>query len=623
MEFLSQKIQIGVMLDNVTVIMGLMVTMCAMLIHLFSVEYMEGEIRYNRFFAYIGLFTGAMLALVYSDNLLTFFMSWELMGLCSYLLIGFYFEKPSAANASLKAFMTTRVGDTVMFLGMVGIYQLIGSLRFDDIYAAIHAGTFQNAQFFGISAATFIGFCIFCGTVGKSAQFPLQVWLPDAMEGPTPVSALIHAATMVSAGVFLIVRMFPMLDVGNVLPLVAFIGGFTALFAAILAIVQTDIKKVLAYSTLSQLGYMVLAVGVGSYVYAFFHLITHACFKACLFMGSGSVIKAMHHEQDMKEMGGLSRKLPVTMATMAIATCAISGVPFFSGFISKDGILASALGYGFFAGHEFHGFSAFVYRVWAPLTGFGAAALTAFYMWRMMFMTFFGKPRNNEKFNHAHENNWPILVPLITLAVCSVGGVFANSITGLDGFLPEGWNWFLRLVVPAKLGMYAEGTEHMEEAHHHAHTMAAMISIVIAAAGISMSAAVYLMGVISPDKLKRLWPSPILKAIYNLYYFDFFYINVLIKKILLPWNAFLAFFDRVVVDQLVDFTAIVTHGLDRLTGRFDDVFVDQVLVDGMGGGVAYSLGDKLRTLQVGYVQVYFLVAIAAIGVPLFYFLMWR
>ena len=285
MDFGTHAVKVGVMVDNVTVIIALMVTLCAFLIHLFSIEYMEGEVRYNRFFAYIGLFTAAMLGLVFSDNLLTFFMCWEVMGLCSYLLIGFYFEKPSACNASLKAFMTTRVGDTVMFLGMLGIYHLIGSLRFEDIYAAVAAGTLAQSTFLGFGAAAFIAFCIFCGTVGKSAQFPLQVWLPDAMEGPTPVSALIHAATMVSAGVFLIVRMFPVLDVGGVLPFVAFIGGFTALFAAILAIVQNDIKKVLAYSTLSQLGYMVLAIGVGGYVYAFFHLITHACFKACLFMG--------------------------------------------------------------------------------------------------------------------------------------------------------------------------------------------------------------------------------------------------------------------------------------------------------------------------------------------------
>ena len=368
------QLNLGVRIDNVSAIMLFMVTLCSTLIHLFSTGYMrdhhgkpEDGYRYASFFAYLSLFTAAMLGLVISDNLFSFFMCWEVMGLCSYLLIGFYRHKVSAANASLKAFMTTRVGDTGLFLGLLMIFTLplangraLGSFRFEDIYNAIHAGLF-NVQIGGFAAATVIGLLVFCGTVGKSAQFPLQIWLPDAMEGPTPVSALIHAATMVAAGVYLILRMFPLLEAGGVLILVAYVGAFTALFAAILAIKQFDIKKVLAYSTLSQLGYMVMAVGLGAYQASFMHLITHALFKACLFMASGAVIYAMHHEQDMRHMGGLWKKLPITFSCMLIATLAISGVPSFSGFVSKDLILVNAYAFGVLA-HPQH--------IFLPIAGF-------------------------------------------------------------------------------------------------------------------------------------------------------------------------------------------------------------------------------------------------------------
>jgi len=609
-------IQLGVMLDNTTVIIGLMVSLTAFLIHLFSIGYMEGEIRYSRFFAYIGLFSSAMLGLVYSDNLLSFFMFWEVMGLCSYLLIGFYFERPSACNASLKAFMTTRVGDTFMFLGIVGIYFYmkeitgVGSLRFVDIFAVIESGAFSQLELMGYPALTLIAFCIFLGTVGKSAQFPLQVWLPDAMEGPTPVSALIHAATMVSAGVFLIVRTFPLLDAGNILPIIAFVGGFTAMFAAILAVVQYDIKKVLAYSTLSQLGYMVLSIGVGGYVYAFFHLITHACFKAQLFMGSGSVIKAMHHEQDMRQMGGLRKKMFYTWITMGIATCAISGVPFFSGFISKDGILAQVLYMGHFSGIEHEGFALFVYKYWAPFTGFGAAILTAFYMFRMMFMTFAGKPRNQEKYDHAKENKWPILFPLILLACLCIGVGFQFN------------NWFKTLVIPHEMGMYAANAIHSEEGQHHAHTIAMYLSIAIATAGILFSCLVYYWKLISADNLKKLWPRFFIKALDNLYYFDWFYIKIVIQKILLPWNMVVSWVDSMIIDLwIVDVWAKIMIGVETFVGRFDDLCVDS-LVDGTGAA-ANKMGGMLRVVQNGYVQFYFIIALGGIGFPLMYFLIWR
>ena len=364
----AMTIVIGVLINNLTAIMLFMVTLCAFLIHLFSVGYMHGEERYHLFFAYISLFSAAMLGLVLSDNLLTFFICWELMGLCSYLLIGFYYKKPSAINASIKAFMTTRVGDTLFFMGIAGLYY---------IYA-------------------FIGFMVLMGTIGKSAQFPLHVWLPDAMEGPTPVSALIHAATMVAAGVFLLIRMFPLLEAAHVvLPVVAYVGAITAFLAALIAIVQVDIKKVLAYSTISQLGYMVMGVGVGAFSAGFMHLITHACCKACLFLCSGSVIHSVH-TQDMREMGGLKSKMPITFATMFIATLAISGVPGFSGFVSKDRILGGALAYSM--EHQGH------YLI--PFLGFATAGITAFYMFRMIYMTFFGHARDEHKHHHAHEQSF-------------------------------------------------------------------------------------------------------------------------------------------------------------------------------------------------------------------------
>ncbi len=304
---------VGVLINNLTAIMLFMVTLCASLIHLFSTGYMHGEERYHLFFAYISLFSAGMLGLVLSDNLLTFFMCWELMGLCSYLLIGFYYKKPSAINASIKAFMTTRVGDTMFFLGIAGLYYIFGTSNFMAIYKAIETGVAHDLTIAGFPALAFIGFMVMMGTVGKSAQFPLHVWLPDAMEGPTPVSALIHAATMVAAGVFLLIRMFPLLEASHVvLPVVAYVGAITAFLAACIAIVQVDIKKVLAYSTISQLGYMVMGVGVGAFAPGFMHLVTHACFKACLFLCSGSVIHSVH-TQDMREMGGLKSKMPITL----------------------------------------------------------------------------------------------------------------------------------------------------------------------------------------------------------------------------------------------------------------------------------------------------------------------
>lgn len=616
------KLEIGIQLDNLSAVMLLMVTLCSTLIHMFASGYMReydgtpaDGYRYASFFSFLSLFTSAMLGLIVSDNLFTLFMFWELMGLCSYLLIGFYRHKVSAANASLKAFMTTRVGDLGLFIGLLALYWAVagvraegGSFRFEDLYAAIQAGAF-NGQLFGFSAAAVVGLLIFCGTVGKSAQFPLQVWLPDAMEGPTPVSALIHAATMVAAGVYLIIRTFPLLEAGHVLTVVAYVGAITSFFAAILAIKQNDIKKVLAYSTLSQLGYMVLAVGVGAYTASFMHLITHALFKACLFLSSGAVIYAMHHIQDMREMGGLRKKLPITFAAMLIATMAISGVPGLSGFVSKDKLLVSALAFGYYMHPE---------HLLIPILGFMTAGLTAFYMFRLIFMTFFGHPHDHHHYDEAHEVPWYMWVPLVVLASLSLSVLFSGSLTGglvgkADYVLGAANGWFDYLIVPPG-GAHAGGEHGLAHYEHIAHTPGMILSVILALSGITFSYLVFGSKTISADKLEKIWPRFVQKAIDNLYYFDWFYINVVIQKGLMPLCDRFARFDDAVIDQgLVDGTKDVTMVAQRAAGVVDDVVVDGVLVDGIGGGVPTAIGASLRSLQNGRVQRYLLVTVAAIS----------
>ena len=344
------KIDLGILVDNLTIVMLLIVTLVSSCTHIFSLEYMKGDVRYNRYYAYLGLFTFSMNGIVLADNLISMYMSWELVGVSSYLLIGHWFEKDSAANASKKAFLTNRVGDIGFFIGIMLLYSAVGVFTFAPIFDSISGGE----AIAGLTL-TLAGLGIFMGAVGKSSQFPLHIWLPDAMEGPTPVSALMHAATMVAAGVYMCVRLFPIFT-ADALTVIAYIGAITAILAALTAITQNDIKKVLAYSTVSQLGFMVLAVGTGVYTAAFFHLLTHAMFKANLFYCSGSVIHSMHHAlheahdhdtdpQDMRNMGGFREKMPITYYSMLISTLAIAGVPLFSGFLSKDAILAGTLAF--------------------------------------------------------------------------------------------------------------------------------------------------------------------------------------------------------------------------------------------------------------------------------------
>ncbi|MDX1387194.1 MAG: NADH-quinone oxidoreductase subunit L, partial [bacterium] len=406
----SFQVDFGLYWDRLAVLMTLIVTGVGSLIHLYSTGYMKEDPAYAKYFAYLNLFLTAMLLLVLGDNLLMMFLGWEGVGLCSYLLIGFWFEDPAKAYAGKKAFVVNRIGD---FGFLIGIF-MVGALLLPAVEGSasvLNFGFMQEHSQLLAGSATAIALFLFIGAMGKSAQIPLYVWLPDAMAGPTPVSALIHAATMVTAGIYLVARLFFLFEMTPaVLQFIAVIGGATALFAATIAIVQNDIKKVLAYSTISQLGYMFLAMGVGSYSTGLFHLMTHAFFKACLFLGAGSVIHALHHEQDIRRMGGLRKYLPVTAWTFVVATLAISGIFPFAGFFSKDEIVWEV----FHRGHSVLGSMAL-----------GTAVLTSFYMWRLTFLTFFGASRLEESAKaHAHESPWNMTSVLVILAALSaVGGL--------------------------------------------------------------------------------------------------------------------------------------------------------------------------------------------------------
>ena len=437
----------AIRVDRLSVIMLVVITTVSALVHLYSWGYMDkdpqwrdGESYRPRFFAYLSLFTWMMLMLVTADNLLQLFFGWEGVGLASYLLIGFYYRKPTANAAAIKAFVVNRVGDFGFALGIFGLFYLTGSINFDvilDPHVAQNMAT-QTITFLSwqVNALEIVTLLLFVGAMGKSAQLFLHTWLPDAMEGPTPVSALIHAATMVTAGVFLICRVSPLLEYATFTPnFIVIIGASTAFFAATVGLVQNDIKRVIAYSTCSQLGYMFVAAGIGAYQVAMFHLLTHAFFKALLFLGAGSVIHAMHHQQDMRYYGNLRRKIPITFITMLIGTLAITGVGIplthygFAGFFSKDAIIESAFAAGF--GTAQYGFVLLVL----------AAGMTSFYSWRLMFMTFYGAERGDKKTHaHAHESPWVMLVPLIVLAVGAifagmywVGDFFGDNVEGFFG----------------------------------------------------------------------------------------------------------------------------------------------------------------------------------------------
>lgn len=573
------------------------------------------EPMYSRFFAFIGLFAFGMYTLVVSDNLLTLFVGWEIMGLCSYLLIGFWYGKPSARAAMIKAFITTRIGDVFMLLGIAYLYSQAGTLNFREIFfneALLGKLASEPSGILGLSAAGLMGILLFLGAVGKSAQWPLHVWLPDAMEGPTPVSAMIHAATMVSAGVYMVVRMFPLLSAGmehghltDPMNVMAFIGAFTALFSATIAVAQNDIKRVLAYSTISQLGYMIAALGIGAYVAAAFHLVTHAFFKALLFLGSGSVIHGMEHgifhvddhhtdPQDMFNMGGLRKKMPVTFWAFLIGGFALSGFPLVTaGFWSKDEIFADAFAHG----------------QWPVLVALALAAfLTAFYTMRQITLTFFGKPRT-EAAAHAHETPWTMTTPLVILAVLAV--VFGwtgipEHFPVVGGILP---NWFHG--VAYTLPEAPKGIEF--------NWIPLIISLVVALGGLGVGWLVYKdVKAGDEDPLKKPLGS-LYKTLQNKYYFDEFYDVVFVQ----PASWFSETFSYLWIDlKVIDGFLHAVSRFSYALGIFFRDFIDGPIVNGFGdfvGERAKWLGNVIKVIQTGKVQQYMLIALVFMFAVLFYF----
>ncbi len=611
------NIELGIKIDNITAIMLVVVNLISFVVHMFSIEYMRGDKRYTRYFAYLGIFTFSMLGIVLTHNFLMMYIYWELVGLSSYLLIGFWFEKKSASDAAKKAFIVNRIGDIGMFIGILILFTQYKTFTFDVIFQQISLG---NLPFNSTAWLTAAGILVFMGAVGKSAQFPLHVWLPDAMEGPTPVSALIHAATMVAAGVYLCVRIFVMLTADAML-VIAVVGAFTSLVAATIALTQNDIKKVLAYSTVSQLGYMVMSVGVGAYTFAFFHLVTHAFFKACLFLGSGSIIHAMHHEQDIRNMGGLRKKLPVTYYTFLVSTVAISGVPFTSGFLSKDGILAGTLAFGKLTGH------------WLiPALGFLVAAMTAFYMFRLVIITFHGKPRDHHKYEHAHESPFVMVAPLVVLAALSIFIWYTpNPIAPADGWFLKDWVKTPSQVTPvqtrfefmkpsteeAKAEIHGEITHSVEytETMHWAHYPAMFLSLGVAGLGILIAFMFYQWKKFSADKLAEKWRA-LYKFSLNKWYLDELYDATAVSGTL-GFSSLLAWFDNKVVDGIVNGSAHVTQLVSKFSGLFDTY-----VVDGFVNFAAFFsgfVGLSFRKLQTGKVQTYIVFVVFSIIILLLIF----
>ncbi|HEV2947675.1 MAG TPA: NADH-quinone oxidoreductase subunit L, partial [Gemmataceae bacterium] len=708
----ASVLRLGYRIDSLTVVMFLMVTFIATLIHLFSIGYMSDELapvvedhqvhtetghlkrrgRFGRFFMFLSLFCFSMLNLVLADNLFQVFLSWELVGICSYLLISFYYERQSASNAANKAFIVNRVGDAGFILGLLIIWSFLGTFNFQEIFNQVRcpvrdanghvvnrAGEIVRANVLigspekkvlqvaergqGSEAVLFpvqpimdaaqeghfqgpkvgdeiiaqpnplphqyssmpywllvaAGLGIFLGCVGKSAQFPLHVWLPDAMEGPTPVSALIHAATMVAAGVYLVGRCYP-LFAPEALLVIAYTGAITLFVGATIAVVMTDIKKVLAYSTVSQLGYMMLALGVGGWAAGLFHLVTHAFFKALLFLGSGSVIYGCHHEQDMMRMGGLYPKMKITALTMLFGVLTICGIPFFSGWYSKDAILAQALGFAW--AHPEH-----LLLFLLPVATVG---LTAFYMFRMWFLTFAGQPRDEHVYEHAHESPWVMTVPLIVLAFFSVVVAWGwplhdaeasvlhhaifhsqHSSVGADfGVLPEDPESSGPMVARPDLAP----VRHLALSHHH---LAGNLALLVGMLGIGFALLLYYYRVLDPAEAKEQFPA-LHRFLWNKWYFDELY-SVLLVRPAFAVAAWCRAFDTKVIDGTVDGLANVTVEVSRWSGKFDLGIIDGLV--NLTARVIYGVGGRLRGVQTGFLRSYvlFLVlaAIAIFGVMCF------
>jgi NADH-quinone oxidoreductase subunit L len=553
----------GLLLDPLSAVMILVVSGVGLLIHVYAVGYMRDDPDVPRFFTYLNLFTFSMLMLVLANNYLLLYVFWEAVGLCSYLLIGFWFERPAAAEAGKKAFIVNRVGDFGFGLGVMLLWSALGSLQYDQVFAAA-----ADKLPVGGGVVTAITLLLFLGATGKSAQLPLYVWLPDAMEGPTPVSALIHAATMVTAGVYMVARSAPLFGRAPLtMEVVAWVGGLTAVFAATIALVQTDIKRVVAYSTISQLGYMFLGCGVGAYAAAIFHLMTHACFKALLFLGAGSVIHGLGGEQDLRKMGGLRKRMPITAWTFLIAALANAGIAPLAGFWSKDEIL-----YGAFAGGH--------YGVW--ILGAGGALLTGFYMLRCYYLAFEGSSRADHPGPHAHESPAVMTVPLVILAV------FAVAI-GFVGVPPE-HGTFHRFVGP----LFAAAAESAGHAAPVGEMAMALVSLLIAATGVLIALLCYRWRPELPDRLAGQYPT-VYRILLHKYYVDEWY-------------------DALLVDP-------IKRAALWLWRRFDEPVVDGA-VNGVGSLVRAG-GAILRHLQTGYVMNYVLSFLAGVVVVLGYLVFWR
>jgi NADH-quinone oxidoreductase subunit L len=573
------SMEIGFLIDSLTAIMMIVVTFVSLMVHVYTIGYMHDDQGYNRFFSYISLFTFAMLMLVMANNFLQLFFGWEAVGLVSYLLIGFWYKKPTAIFANLKAFLVNRVGDFGFLLGIAAIAVTSNSLDYTEVFASashIAQQQLQISESVQVSLITFICIALFVGAMGKSAQVPLHVWLPDSMEGPTPISALIHAATMVTAGIFLVARMSPLFELSDTaLIFVMIIGAITAFFMGLVAFVQSDIKRVVAYSTLSQLGYMTTALGVSAYPLAIFHLYTHAFFKALLFLGAGSVIIAMHHEQDTRKMGGLWKRMPVTYITFVIGSLALMGFPMMSGFFSKESII-EAVHMSALPGAQF--------AYWMVMLG---VFVTAFYSIRLLILVFHGKPRmTDEQYSHVHESPRVVTLPLIALAVCSI----------LAGYVME----------PLIFGGYFDQSIYMSEAHpvmqqmsEHFHGVWSMVghgfftlAFVLLVVG---SAVAYVFYSLKPELLNRFVKAAALpcRILENKYGFDVLYIRGFARFGTALGNFVSTLGDRIIIDGLV-------------------VNGSAALVKGVSG--------QLRKIQTGYLYSYaFAMIIGLLGLITYFY----
>jgi NADH-quinone oxidoreductase subunit L len=593
------NLDIAFWLDPLSMVMVLIVTGIGGLIHVYSTGYMHEDASYWRFFGWLNLFTFAMLVLVLADNLWLMFVGWEGVGLCSFALIGFWYTDHNNTNAGNKAFIVNRVGDWAFVIALYSLFTGLGASGHPTLVirevAAYAPQLYGQAGYLGMSLVTFVTLLLFLGATGKSAQLPLHVWLPDAMAGPTPVSALIHAATMVTAGVYMVARLNFLFSMAPAtMTVVATVGAITALFAASIGVTQNDIKKVLAYSTISQLGYMFVGVGVGAYAAGIFHLMTHAFFKACLFLGAGSVIHAMGGEQDMRKMGGLRHRVPITFWTFLAATLAICGVPPFAGFMSKDEIIWRAFA------HRHVG-------IWALL--WIGAGVTVFYMFRQVYMTFFGEFRGtHEQEHHLDESPPSMSGVLVVLGILSVVGGFAMMPDFIAPFAP-----FERFLDPV---FASAPTRRVLEAGLHDKGLEALfagMSLLMVAAGWLLADLTYRTQRLSAEKMSEFAAGVFYRLSLDKYYVDEFYQAAVVRPYLATSRA-MAWFDQHIIDGLVNLTAVLTVFGAWLSGLFDNYVVDGLV--NLTANTTLAAGGRLRRLQTGSINSYLYGILAAVMVIL-------